>query len=419
MGLSKNREIFKTPELVPQITSTKGKNLYGVDLAFNGEETQHATHNLHTYVAAINPPLARKLIDTYIPQNESVLDPFCGGGGVLVEAILSGRDSAGGEINPLGLLLSKAKTTHIDEKISRPVFEEIITKASKYYSHGKYEPESMHKNTAFWFKEKQIAEILSFSQAINELELDSDLKTLVQVVFSAAIRDVMLTYRGEVRLRKLRGGDYDKFNPNTFEAFARRQENAIGRVSELPTGARSDIDVRDVRNQPFKENQFHSIVCSPPYADDKNGVGYFQFSKNMLSILGLTPEEIKERRSLFLGVTTKDKKPPKSESLELSLENIMKVKPEKYSEAVAFYDDYAKGLDEMVRVVKDKIIIVIGNRVLGRTQFDNALITIDVMRNSGVELEHHYTRELKKKRIPNLGDDGGGINLEHILVFKK
>ena len=32
--------------------------------------------------------------------------------------------------------------------------------------------------------------------------------------------------------------------------------------------------------------------------------------------------------------------------------------------------------------------------------------------------DYYFQRELPKKRIANLGGDGGGGNLEHILVFK-
>lgn len=84
MPLSPERTIyFSTPgDIVP---IAKHRPLEGIDLNFVGESTQHATHSLHPYVAAINPPLAKKLIETYVPVGEKVLDPFCGGGGVLVE----------------------------------------------------------------------------------------------------------------------------------------------------------------------------------------------------------------------------------------------------------------------------------------------------------------------------------------------
>src|SRR5687767_4524230 len=127
MPLSPERDIYiYTPGT---IVSTNGKPpLKGIDLSFNGESTQHATHALHPYVAAINPPLARKLIDTYIPNGGTILDPFCGGGGVLVESILSGHNCAGFDINPLAYTISKAKTTRIDGDKIEAKYKSIISR---------------------------------------------------------------------------------------------------------------------------------------------------------------------------------------------------------------------------------------------------------------------------------------------------
>ena len=138
----------------------------------------------------------------------------------------------------------------------------------------------------------------------------------------------------------------------------------------------------------------------------------------MLAILGFKSENVKKYRNLFHGMTKEKKMAPKSKSLQVSLENVKKYNGSKCQEAIAFYSDYNNALKEMVRVTKQWIIIVVGNRVLARTSFDNATITIDLLKNVGVNLHHHYVRELRKKRIPNLGGDGGGINFEHVLVFK-
>src|SRR5438445_13009467 len=71
----------------------------GHDLNFNGVETQHATHSIHPYVAAINPPLAASLISHYVPEGQVILDPSCDGGGVLVEAIRQCRQAVGSGMN--------------------------------------------------------------------------------------------------------------------------------------------------------------------------------------------------------------------------------------------------------------------------------------------------------------------------------
>lgn len=417
MPISAIREIFEVDEIVPlKKLRISEPHLYETDLSFAGHDSQYSLHALHPYVAAINPPLVKKLIETYVPKNETILDPFCGGGGVLLEATLHNYTNAGGDVNPLSVILSKAKTTYIEQYRLQKAFIEIIELAEKSLI---YKIE-IHPQLEFWFKKDSLPFIHSLIQAINTVtERDCKLHNLFKAIFSATVRDVMLTYRGEVRLRKLREEDLKKFNPDVLRTFAKRYKIAFERIVTLPKDSLSDIAVRDIKKMEFKDESFHSIICSPPYADDKNGVGYFQFSKNMLEWLGYSKEEINSHKRLFLGASKELNKLPNSESLELSLANVQNRNSSHYKEAVAFYHDYNLGLLEMNRVTRKNIIIVIGNRVLSRTQFDNAQITVDFFSNMGVKLKHHYTRELRKKRIANMGGDGGGIAKEHILVFQK
>jgi len=397
--------------------NVKEPNLYNQDLSFAGHDSQYSLHALHPYVAAINPPLVKKLIQTYVPKKENILDPFCGGGGVLLEATLNGNPNAGGDVNPLSIILSKAKTTYIDQRKLLKAYDEIISLTEK----TKNKSIKIHPQLAFWFKSDSIPFINSLINAINIVtENDCELNNLYKAIFSATVRDVMLTYRGEVRLRKLREEDLNKFNPDVLRSFTKRYKIAHERIITLPIDSTSDIEMRDIKKMNFEDESFHSIICSPPYADDKNGVGYFQFSKNMLEWMGFSKEEINDHKKLFLGASKEVSSLPKSNSLEQSLENVAKRNSNNhFKEAVSFYHDYNLGLIEMSRVVRENIIIVIGNRVLSRTQFDNAQITVDFFKNIGLDLKHHYTRELRKKRIANLGGDGGGIAKEHILVFKK
>jgi DNA modification methylase len=418
MPISVTRDIFEVDEIIPLMnTCSTEPNLYGIDLAFTGHDSQYSLHALHPYVAAINPPLVKSLIKTYVPKGKNILDPFCGGGGVLLEASLHNHENAGGDVNPLSVILSKAKTTYIDRSIIQKAYIQIIDLVENDNQENKID---INKQLEFWFKKESIPVIKSLINSIKTVTSnDKKLNNLFNAIFSATVRDVMLTYRGEVRLRRLREEDFQKFNPDVLRSFAKRYKIAYDRIVTLPVNSVSDIAIRDIKKMDFSDESFHSIICSPPYADDKNGVGYFQFSKNMLEWLGYTKEEISNHKKLFLGASKEINPLPKSESLQISLGNVQQRNATHFKEAVSFYHDYNLGLEEMARVIQKNIIIVIGNRVLSRTQFDNAQITVDFFQNIGVKLKHHYTRELRKKRIANMGGDGGGIAKEHILVFQK
>jgi hypothetical protein len=230
----------------------------------------------------------------------------------------------------------------------------------------------------------------------------------------------MLTYRGEVRLRKLQGKDLKNFRPDPFGIFTERTKLAVQQVPNLPKNHIAKIEIADAKNLPVKDEEYHSIICSPPYADDTNGVGYFQFSRYMLEWLGMSPAIIDQHKKHFLGGVQKNKDLPPSMTLYVATSNVKMRSTKHYNDAVGFYADYYQTLIEMKRVVTNWIIIVIGNRVLSRTLFDNANITLELFNSiGGVKFVDYYSRGIRKKRIPNLGADGGGISVEHILVFKK
>ena len=71
----------------------------------------YLTHNYLRYYGKYIPPIATNLIERYTERQDIILDNFAGCGTGLVEAQLHGRNSVGVEINPLGVLASKVKTT--------------------------------------------------------------------------------------------------------------------------------------------------------------------------------------------------------------------------------------------------------------------------------------------------------------------
>ena len=126
----------------------------GLNLNFNGVETQHATHSIHPYVAAINPPLAASLISHYVPKGEVVLDPFCGGGGVLVETILQGRRAIGCDINPLAVLMSQAKTTHLASSRTLHTYMAITEEAEKLARRASID--DVPEVVRFWYRDDSL-----------------------------------------------------------------------------------------------------------------------------------------------------------------------------------------------------------------------------------------------------------------------
>lgn len=72
-----------------------------------GLERAHV-HGFHAYPARLHPKTAARLVD--LAPGPLVLDPFCGSGTVLVEAMIAGFRASGVDLNPLAVRLARAKT---------------------------------------------------------------------------------------------------------------------------------------------------------------------------------------------------------------------------------------------------------------------------------------------------------------------
>ena len=382
---------------------------------FAGQDTQYATHGIHTYVAAMIPALARRLIDTYAPAGGAVLDPFCGGGAVLVEAIRSGRQAVGRDINHLAVMVSKAKTTHIEADAIRATGAKVMTQAMAY--DGPAVNFSQSDFVEYWFKDYMMMPLTGIRSAVENIR-QRELRNLFQALFSATVRSVSLTHRNEVRLRRMTPEQQESFNPDVISVFNKYVELAAQRVPALPPGASVAVARGDTRQLDLPDDGVDTIVCSPPYGDERNGVNYTQFSKNMLYWLGYSRKQMQSSKNASLGWGKWHRTVPPSASLHRAISRLSD-QPGSVQEAVAFYADYYAALRQMARVTRGHIVIVIGNRVLNKQVLHNGQITVDLMDALGVPLLTCHNRKLPTKRLPKMREAGAAIDQEYILVFKK
>ena len=231
------------------------------DWDFRGCNTRYSTHGIHTYVAAMIPQLARKLIERYVPPKEIVLDPFCGGGAVLVEAVRGGRVAIGRDVNELAVLISRAKTTPLDQSRVNRVADSIIANIDRSPQIPLFD-----SNTRFWFKAEHLAPLHALHRSIiAQTSSDDPALPFFLTVFSATVRDVSLTYRNEIRLRRMTPAEIDNFQVDPIERFRKRAEQASAAVAGLPQATDTDIHPGNVQALSLRDDECSAIVCSPPY----------------------------------------------------------------------------------------------------------------------------------------------------------
>jgi DNA modification methylase len=82
----------------------------------SSDRVREAPHSFYRYPGRFSPLFAREAINAFSLPGDTVLDPFCGGGTCVVEAVALGRNSAGFDINSLATFLAKTKTTPLSKR---------------------------------------------------------------------------------------------------------------------------------------------------------------------------------------------------------------------------------------------------------------------------------------------------------------
>jgi DNA modification methylase len=82
-----------------------------VQAVLSQDKVDEVPHNLYNYPARFAPCFAHEVIKAFSRKGELVLDPFCGGGTTLLEAMRLKRRAAGMDVSSLAAFIARAKTT--------------------------------------------------------------------------------------------------------------------------------------------------------------------------------------------------------------------------------------------------------------------------------------------------------------------
>jgi len=118
------------------------------------KDTAYITHGYHRYPAKFIPQIVSRLAEKYTRVGDLVVDPFGGCGTTLVESKVMGRSSIAVDINPVAVLITKAKITPIDPLKIEKEFTTLKDKLEIYNKNTKIKaPE--HERIDYWFKPEE------------------------------------------------------------------------------------------------------------------------------------------------------------------------------------------------------------------------------------------------------------------------
>ena len=258
------------------------------DGAADDEPDRVHVHGFHAYPARMHPTTARRLVEAFAAPSHAVLDPFCGSGTVLIEALLAGRVAAGSDLNPLAVLLASRKLARhteaeLDEIVASAVVARAFADQRRTHRRGathRYGPE----------------DVQTFDPHVL-LELDSLRAHILSLPGGPVRQDLWLVLSAIlVKVSKKRADTSVELAPRrlaagyTSKLFVRKAEELARRVREfqsaLPKPRPSHrIERDDATKLPsFQDRSIDVIVTSPPYAATYDYVAHHALRSRWLGL---------------------------------------------------------------------------------------------------------------------------------------
>ena len=390
--------------------SAKEKYVRRIDYSwdYKGEKTKTYTHGIHTYPAMFIPQVARRLLETYSKEGDTICDIFCGSGTALVESKLLNRNAYGIDLNPLAIFLAQAKTTPINPQILTKEYFALLKKLENKEKVKIIPPQ--FKNIDFWFKEKVIVKLARLKKAIVEVKNES-IRNYFLAAFSETARLSSNTKNGEFKLVRRKADKLEKHDPDVFGIFRKKIEANIVGMTEFYKDAKKDAWTKIIQGDSSKDNSIKAesidcIITSPPYGDSRTTVAYGQFSRLSSQWIDMfeDPDKASGVDNTLLGgkaskVLTHALHSP---YLNDSLDKIAKKDEARARDVLSFYEGLNECMKQAYKILKPQkyFCIVIGNRLVKQVRLPTDFIIAELGEKIGFTCEDIFVRNIPGKRMP-------------------
>lgn len=365
------------------------KILDKIDWDFKDFKTQYLTHTFHSYPARFIPQIPLTFIKLFTKENETVLDPMCGCGTTLVEAFLNGRSSVGNDFNPLAALITKVKTTLIDESEFR-YFNKKLTVMKRYLDLDYRRVDERinnlpHRKVSRIFNRVVISKLESIRETLLEIKEEgyNDLFDFGRVALSSTIWSLVEN-----------GGGID-----VDDLFLKKVKSMQKELSEMAKIAKTAPEVKvicgDARKLDIESDSIDLIVTSPPYV---NALDYYRVHMYNMLWLGMDFDLFRKHE---IGAHSH------------FITNRFRLLSE-------YLGDMLRSMIEMNRVLKkDKLcVIVVGNSSLEYELIESHKFFAEMGKKIGFNPLKTFFRNIDKTRKYTSADIGK-IDNEYILVMQK
>lgn len=396
------------PVTVYSEVDEKIAKLKKVDWDFTNANSSYLTHSVHPYPAKFIPQIPKTLIRELASTGETVLDPFCGSGTTLVEALRLECNAIGIDANPLACLISRAKS-HIIKPEEGEILLDLANEIEKYSHRSDQGTLPLFDNYSIlpsvakrpkvngindWFDAVVIDELAFIKSKCLELETQK-LRDIALVAFSSIIVTVS---RQDSDTRYVRR-DKNIQSGHTLGLFCRALRHATKRAFELSEEVNERCQASIIEAnilQPPEIGTVDMVVCSPPYP---NAYSYHLYHRTRMMWLDMNQPRFKQEEiGSHRKYSSKSKNAATVDTFRGELYTILS-----WLKRTLRYNGYA--------------CFVIGDSTLKGQRIENDKLLIDVAESLGYYIDANINRTLQSTR-KSFNPALGKIKEEHIVVLK-
>lgn len=224
------------------------------------KELAYSSHGMMRFFGKFPPPIARYLITNFVEKKEIVLDPMGGSGTTAVESLLLDKYCHTYDLNPLMVLLQKAKITKVSVKEINKYKSWIIKNYKpKDYKHLAYIEPTL-KNVDHWFLKETLDSIFGIRDLIEKIKSEK-IRNFFLVSLLSIVRRVSkaTTQQGRLFL------DVETAQKNALPFFLKKVESNKDSISKLRINKKIVVKRENAFDLSKNKNKFKLIILHPPY----------------------------------------------------------------------------------------------------------------------------------------------------------